>query len=340
MRRKPASRSSKTNNPPYEATVSAIAQAPAAAALLAAFRALAANDVYSMAPKASVVRGYDYYRQQRLQHYVWSKNGATLTAHVQGTILYEVVFSLDDGFLSAFCDCPAWEFDCPCKHVLCACFTTKHLLVPETFQLSDQEQEHLATLRTELLGEPIQTSSSKGNTRQSGYEIVIDASQPSPQLSIYRSGVRLLAGWAPTVPFELRPLLHPSWFSSTYGDDPLLRYLGLAKRQFPLVLKVGRDSLVLQWAPTVACHSKTEIALSGDAVKIRAVCVADGTVLDRIVRFRRFVVDVNGRRLLLLEDEGGWASFLELRTGFRRFDIPSGRSRLDETSYAVTLPAS
>ncbi|MFO1004309.1 MAG: hypothetical protein U0936_28655, partial [Planctomycetaceae bacterium] len=343
MRKKPVSRSRKTNSPPYEATVSSIAQAPAAAALLAAFRALAANDVYTMAPKTSVVRGYDYYRQQRLQHYVWNKDGATLTAQVQGTILYEVVFSLDDGYLSAFCDCPAWEFECPCKHVLCACFTTKHLLVPETFQLSDREQAHLATLRTELLGEPGQGTVPlrKGDCPpESGYEIVIDANLPYPQLSICCNGVRLPAGWAPALPPELRPLLHPSWFSSTYGDDPLLRYLGLVKRQFPLVLKVGRDSLVLQWAPMVVCQSKTEIALSGDAVRIRAVCLADGAVLDRIVRFRSFVVDVSGRRLLLLEDEGGWASFQTLRHGFQRFDFSSDRSGPEEAFCAVTLPDS
>lgn len=339
MRKRPASRFRTANSPPAEATVSPIAQTPAAAALLAAFRNLAVNDVYTMAPKASVVRGHDYYRQQRLQHYVWSKNGGTLTAHVQGTVLYEVVFSLDDGFLSAFCDCPAWEFDCPCKHVLCACFTTKHLLVPETVQLSDREQAHLAVLRTDLLGVPIQAGvPSKGSTLESGYEIVIDASLPSPQLSIHRNGVRLAAGWVPDLPTELRPLLHPSWFPSTYGDDPLLRYLDLAKRRFPIVLKVDRDLLVLQWAPTVACQSKTELALSGEAVRIRAVCVADGTVLDRIVRYRSFVVDVNGRRLLLLEDEGGWASFLSLRNAIQRVDSPYGRSGLDEAPYAVVLP--
>jgi hypothetical protein len=323
--------------------VSSIAQAPAAAALLTAFRALAANDVYTMAPKTSVVRGYDYYRQQRLQHYVWSRDGATLTAQVQGTILYEVVFSLDDEFLSAFCDCPAWDFDSPCKHVLCACFTTKHLLVPETFQLSDREQAHLATLRTDLLGEPSQGTVPlrKGDSPpESGYEIVIDASQPYTQLFIHHNGVRLPAGWAPALPSELRPLLHPSWFSSTYGDDPLLRYLDLAKRRFPIVLKIGRESLILQWAPTVACQSKTELDCFDDGVRIRAACVADGTVLDQIIRFRSFVVDVNGRRLLLLEDEGGWASYRTLRNGFRRFDVPFDRSGLDEASCAVTLPDS
>lgn len=340
MQKRPASRFRKTNSAPSEETVSSIAQTPAAVALLAAFRALAVNDVYTMAPKASVVRGYDYHREQRLQHYAWSKDGATLTAHVQGTTLYEVVFSLDDGFLSAFCDCPAWEFDCPCKHVLCACFTTKHLLVPETFQLSEREQAHLAVLRTDLFGEPAQTGSKKSNSLESGYEIVIDANQPYPQLSIYRHDVRLPAGWAPTVPSELRPLLHPSWVSSTYGDDPLLRYLGLTKRRFPIVLKFGRDSLVLQWAPTVACQSKTELALSGEGVRIRAVCVADGAVLDRIVRFRSFVVDVDGRRLLLLEDEGGWASFRTMRNGFRRFDFPYDRDGLDDAVCAVSLPDS
>ncbi len=66
MRKKPASRFRTTYSPPAEATVSPIAQTPAAAALLAAFRNLAVNDVYTMAPKASVVRGHDYYRRQRL----------------------------------------------------------------------------------------------------------------------------------------------------------------------------------------------------------------------------------------------------------------------------------
>ena len=293
-----------------------------------------------MAPKTSVVRGYDYYRQQRLQHYVWSKDGATLTAQVQGTILYEVVFSLDDGFLSAFCDCPAWDVDCPCKHVLCVCFTTKQLLAPQTFQLSAREQAHLGVLRSDLFGEAIQTGSRKDSVQQSGYEIVIDASQAHPQLVIHRNGVRLPPGWAAEVPSELRSLLYTSWFSAAHGDDPLLRYLHMAKRRFPIVLKTRRDSLVLQWTPTVACQSKTDLALSGDRVTVRAVCVADGVVLDQIIRFRHFVVDVNSRRLLLLEDEGGWASFHALRHGFQRFDTPYDHNGLQGVPCAVTLPES
>jgi hypothetical protein len=126
--------------------------APESFALLAAFRAIPANAVYTMAPKASVVRGYDYYQEQRLQHYVWSQDCATLTAQVQGTRLYEIVFFIDDGFLTASCDCPAWDPAWLCKHVLCAYFTTKHLLSPELFRVPGRQEIELPGLRAELLG--------------------------------------------------------------------------------------------------------------------------------------------------------------------------------------------
>jgi hypothetical protein len=349
MRKKSVSRRREGGGSHSDATASPLTSDPASAALLAAFRALAVNDLYTMAPKASVLKGYDYYRQQRLQHYVWGKNGATLTAQVQGTRLYEVIFSLDDGFLSAFCDCPAWDPERLCKHVLCVCFATKHLLSPETFRLSDRQEASLITLRAELLGDVAETGSIKGavprrnrdGSPASGYQIVIDAGGPYPQLVVHWNGVPLPGGWRPTLPSELRPLLNPSWFSSGYGDEPLLRYLRVSKRRFPIVLKAGRESKVLEWTPSVTCRSKTEIALVGDDVRVRAVCVADGTLLDRIVRFRSLVVDVNGNRLLFLDDESGWASFRALRDGFKglnaygTYDYDGGP---DGAMCAVILP--
>ncbi|NOU10711.1 MAG: DEAD/DEAH box helicase [Nitrospira sp.] len=347
MRKTPASRRRGGESPLSDTKGSPIIiPTPASAALVAAFRAFSVNDLYTMAPKETVLRGYDYYRQQRLQHYVWGKDGATLTAQVQGTSLYEVIFSLDEGFLSSFCDCPAWDFDRLCKHILCVCFATKHLLSPETFPLSDRQQVHLAALRIELLGDLAQTGSIKGTVPsrnggglpESGYEIVIDAGQPYPQLVIHRNGVRVPAGWTPALPPELRPLLNASWFSSGYVDEPLERYLRISKRRFPIVMKAGLESIALEWTPSVTCRSKTEIALTGDDVRIRAVCIADGTALDRIVCIRGFVVDVSGRRLLCLEDESGWASFRALRNGFQGFNADDHGGGPAGTLCAVTLP--
>ncbi len=297
--------------------------APESFALLAAFRALSANAVYTLAPKASVVRGYDYYQQQRLQHYVWSQDRTTLTAEVEGARLYEVVFSIEEGFLVASCDCPAWDPSWLCKHVLCAYFTTKHLLSPELFRLSGGQQGDLPWLRAELLGSspvPVRASgpSPTGATRKgAAFEIVIDTRHLDPQIVIHKNGVPLSEGLGTAIPPELLLLLNASWFMSGFGEDPLLHYLRVHKKPYPIVLVSSHEAIPLHWNQSVKCRSKTEIDLVGDQIRVRAVCLADEVPLERIVRFRTFVADLSGGRLLYLKDEPGWALFRSLRQRFK-----------------------
>jgi len=324
--------------------------APESFALLAAFRAISANAVYTMAPKASVVRGYDYYQEQRLQHYAWSHDRATLTAEVQGARLYEVVFSIGDGFLAASCDCPAWDPGGLCKHVLCAYFTTKHLLSPEMFRLPGGQHSELPGLRAELLGsiqDLARASRSfpagvarKGPARKGpAYEIVIDARHLHPQLLIHRNGVPLSGGWGAAIPPELVPLLNASWFMSGFGEDPLLHYLRVHDRPYPIVLVSGQESIPLHWNQSVKCRSKTEIDLVGGQIRVRAVCLADEVPLERIVRFRTFVADLSGRRLLYLKDEQGWALFRSLLQRFKEGDpFFDPYDDFDEGFCAVLLP--
>jgi superfamily II DNA or RNA helicase len=299
-------------------------------ALLNAFRVISAKTVYRMAPKASVVRGYEYYRQQRLRRYVWSEDRASLTAQVEGSRLYEIVFSLDEGFLEGCCDCPAWDPEWLCKHVLCAWFTTKHLLSPETFPLPAWQQTSVPVLRAELLGEipePDRKSATSSHSatgsraprNKSVYEIVIDVRPTYPQLMIHRNGAPLSGDWAGGLPPELQPLLDRSW-SSGFGEDPLLHYLRLHDKAYPIMLAVGKELISLQWSRSVTCRSKSEIDCAGDRIRIRAVCLADGVPLERIVRFRTFVADLNGRRLLYLKDDRGWASFNSLWQRFKQSD--------------------
>ena len=300
-------------------------------ALIAAFRAISANAVYTMAPKASVVRGYDYYQEQRLQHYAWNHDRTTLTAEVQGSRLYEVVFSIDDGFLAASCDCPAWDPGRLCKHVLCVYFTTKHLLSPELFRLPGGQEVELPELRAELLGSIQEAArapgpfsaevAGKGVARKGpAYEIVIDAHHLHPQLLIHRNGVPLSGGWGAAIPPELVSLLNVSWFMPGFGEDPLLHYLRVHDRPYPIVLVSSHESIPLHWNQSVKCRSKTEVDLVGGQVRVRAVCLADEVPLKRIARFRTFVVDLSGRRLLYLKDEQGWALFRTLLQRFKGGD--------------------
>lgn len=295
---------------------------PEPSALLAAFRAFAPNDFYTMAPKESVIRGYDYYRQQRLQHYVWSPDGATLTASVQGQRPrpYAVSFSVDSGFLTATCDCPIWDPESLCKHVLCACFTTKNLLSPDAFGLPLTKEPSREALRIELLGraQP-QDVPREAVSVKTGFEIVIDARHHEPSLFLRRDGTKVgwSFGWVPTgaVPSELAPLLNASTFVPGYGEDPLLKYLRQDKQAYPLILETRHATMTLRWEPSVSCVCKTGLDVTREQVTARAVCLADGLELERFVRFRSFVVDLKSGRLLRLRDEQGWNMWFALQRG-------------------------
>jgi hypothetical protein len=317
-------------------------------ALLAAFRALSANEIYSMAPKESVVRGYEYYRQQRFQRYLWSPDGTVLTAQVQGARLYSVLFSLDEGFLKASCDCPAWNQDRLCKHVLCACFTTKHILSPETFRVQAWQDTRRPVLQAELVGDrpapvskpgPSSIATTRNPSARKGptYEIVIDVRHPHPRLLIHRNGAPLSGGWVSTLPSELVPFLHGSWYSG-FGEDPLLHYLRYHDKPYPILLATAAATILLQWDRSVTCRSKTEIGLVEDRITIRATCLADEVALEQIVRFRSLVADVNGGRLLHLKDDSGWASFRSLRKRFKEIrPFLDPQDDLDGGSSSVAL---
>ncbi len=75
MRKKRSSELGQGNNPARVIEPAPSSQASPSPALLTALRSLSANDVYRMAPKEFVVRGYEYYLQQRLQRYLWSPDG-------------------------------------------------------------------------------------------------------------------------------------------------------------------------------------------------------------------------------------------------------------------------
>lgn len=292
-------------------------------AILSAFQSLSANDVYQMAPKEYVTRGFAYYRQQRLQGYIWSRDRATLTAEVQGSRVYTVTFSLDQGALeqptlSTSCDCPSWNTTGPCKHVLCACFTTMNLLSPELFRLPDQQRLHYDKLRTELFaGVPSPARPPEALPHRGHIELVLDARYGYPSLSVHLDGMAVTggSGWLPTVrlPDELMPLLSPHGFLPSVGEDPFLRYLKRHGDTYPFILETQKKRTTIRWEPKTTCASKTSVNVQGSQVTVRAVFLADGVELDHVVRFRSFVVDVRGSRLLRLDNEQGWQPFFALQ---------------------------
>lgn len=346
VRHKTATRS---DPPTHRAAEAARPAKPVSAqppAVLRAFDALRPNDIYLMAPKESVTRGFDYYQRRRLQRYEWSPDRSRLTAFVQGTRLYTVTFSVQDDALFGECDCPVWSPEWPCKHVLCVCFTTKNLLSPETFRLHRIEPLHHDTLRVALLGE--RSSEDRPKTGAiapaARMELVIDATSGSPTLAIRLDGYKVTAsfGWLPRagLPQKVAPLLTPYYgYQAGWGEDPLLLYLTRHADSYPLVLETRSKTIPLRWEPSVKGISKTVLEVAGDQVHVRAACLVNGVELAEFLRFRTFVVDVNGGRLLRLADERGWAPFLAFQhgIGFAEPDV-SAAGILGGEPRAVTWP--
>ncbi len=96
-------------------------------------KALPPNIVYTVAPKEYVVRGYDYFHQERLESFRWEHDGSLLTAVVKGTRRYSVDFMMLDDELDFLCDCPAWAPRTQCKHVICALLTIISIVRKEPF---------------------------------------------------------------------------------------------------------------------------------------------------------------------------------------------------------------
>ena len=67
------------------------------AGLLARLKTLSPNQIYFLSSKAYVLRGFEYYAQERLTSYTWDRTYTTLAASVRGTSQYLVRFGLDHG---------------------------------------------------------------------------------------------------------------------------------------------------------------------------------------------------------------------------------------------------
>jgi uncharacterized Zn finger protein len=74
-----------------------------------------------LAGEAAFGRGLAYYREGMVVG--WNKQGATITADVEGSQCYRVVLKLNKRGLDGACDCPASEGIDFCKHCVAVALT-------------------------------------------------------------------------------------------------------------------------------------------------------------------------------------------------------------------------
>lgn len=296
--------------------------------IIQALRAFPPNEVYFVAPQPYVRSGYQYHHGRRLMGYQWDETASTLTAFVQGTRRYAVVFSVEEGALHTSCNCPAWTppsnglekgSSGGCKHVVCALMTTLHLLSDKLFKLPGEQEEYLTPLREALLKVREEAATSGTKRKAPLYEIVIGKEMGYPTLSIRKNGSRLFSSWG--MPVDLARLVSPyTSYVPPYLIEQFKEYLKKEGNRRPILFRTEKGEERVEWDPSPDYQGKTEIDATEKGVTIRAVCFRDGREVVPFARFGGLLIDLKEKRLVSLSHVDGWEVFKTLRKQFHRDD--------------------
>ncbi|MEW6417578.1 MAG: DEAD/DEAH box helicase [Nitrospirota bacterium] len=276
-----------------------------------------AGQIYTLAPKEYIVRGFDYYRRGNLQKFEWNEDFSVLTAKIRGTRLYSVVFSLNSGVLKHSCNCFAWSPYSNCKHVICSLITIKNLLQPDVFRIHNQDEEYRTFLLKCLYNKPaalppnlISLQHTKGNGKAGpeeipGYSIVIEKTKHIFNIYLRRGGERISEFFG-KIPFELRHLVLRSYFTGYGKLRDFTQYLQKYGNKYPIILKTNEGETPFTFDKTSVYSCKTELDAYSDFVRISKICLCNNEVMENAVFAEDFVFDNNAKKFGIFKSKIGW----------------------------------
>lgn len=270
-----------------------------------------ANGVYWLAPKDFVLRGFEYYRDERLESWRWDEEQAGLVAVVRGSRRYRVDIAAEHGDLAFSCDCPAWTPETHCKHVICAFLTAKHALDPRAFAVPTHSPARMEALRRALLGPRERETPAVGQAQP--IELVISVRQGTPELSLRRGGLRVVSPHQ--VPPDLLPLVTRGVYGHPFIDGHLPHLLN--RHPCPIVLDTGAGETALTWDPALQGQAVTDLDLTEGRVTVRGVCQAGRTLIRNFYRIGTLVADLDQKRLGVVREAKGWIMYDRWREALR-----------------------
>jgi SNF2 family DNA or RNA helicase len=273
-----------------------------------------AGQIYILAPKEYVLRGFDYYRRGNLWKLEWNENFSVLTAKVRGTRLYSVDFFLDSSAIKYSCNCPAWSPYSNCKHVICSLIAIKNLLQPDVFRIHNQDEEYRTFLLKCLHNKPV-ISIKKDEAPQKeeipGYSIVIEKTKHISDIYLRRDGEKI-SEFTFKIPYELKHLVLRSYFT-TYGKlRDFTQYLHKYGNKYPVIFKTNEGEASFTFDKTGIYSCKTELDAHNDFVKISKICLRNDKIMDNAVFEEDFVFDNNVNRFGIFKSKIGWMFWNDL----------------------------
>ncbi|MBN4054507.1 DEAD/DEAH box helicase [Nitrospira defluvii] len=292
--------------------------------VLIRLKALQPSTLYIITSKAFFLRGFQYYQEERLERFSWNKDYTVLNGTVLGRALYTVSISLDGSDLSYKCNCPAWGENFQCKHVICTLITIINLLSPKHYHHPRQNQERLQGLGSNLLGidsllekketprviEDVSTSPAD----QSTYQLVIESIEALPTIYVREKGrvidspINLPQGLA---------IFTYRYFSDRSFLERFMAHLNQFGNRYPLIFACESGEIPIEWKPSLLYRTKTELNASAKYVDIRALCIRDQAISEKVHRFWDFVVDPERGTLGRATNTEGWRLFKEVDRFFQ-----------------------
>ncbi len=300
--------------------------------LLGLLKELQPGSLYLITSKTTFLRGFQYYKDDRLKSFSWHEKKALLKGMILGSSLYTVSFSSFKSTLKYQCDCPAWTTSGQCKHVICGLLTILNLISSKLFQQPDPDENRLQALKSVLLRDqeiiegqkprprprripPRQVSRNKIPDKQvDSFELVIESKGDYPSIFLRRQGI--VVDSPRGLPNSL------SNFTYRYYTDQSLRdhffeYLTRFANKYPLIFEDKTQRIPVEWDPSLSHQSKTELDVSGSDVDIYARILSNGQICEGIMRFWDFVVDPKTKKLSRVAHMEGWRLFDDLDRLFR-----------------------
>ncbi|MBI4688785.1 MAG: hypothetical protein HY754_00710, partial [Nitrospirae bacterium] len=273
--------------------------------LLDTLKKFPSSSVYNLAPKQYVVRGFNYYREGRLIDIRWTDDDS-FTATVKGSHLYSVAFFLRNGTFTHACTCPAWSRQAACKHVLCAIFTIKNLLQPESFRLPKYDDGYRESLLERLEGHaavnevPLILEPTFSLMLTKGYYGVID-------ISIERTG------YTKRPPKELQEFESYRYYGSDIKSRILLRYLETHADRYQIYLKINEEKIPVVWDSSMRTECKTAVDISNGNITVEKLCIDNSVICRDIYLIGKWVFDLKEKRFGLISSTDAWNLFNEIR---------------------------
>lgn len=267
-----------------------------------------AGQIYILAPKEYVIRGFDYYKRGNLQKFEWNEDFSVLSTKVRGTRLYSVDFSLTSSGLRHSCSCPTWSLYSNCKHVICSLITIKNLLQPTTFRIHNQDEGYRMFLLKCLYNKPV---ASPKKEEISGYSIVIEKTKHISDIYLRRNGNKI-SEFNLKVPYELRHLVLRSYFSAYGKLRDFTQYLQKYGNKYPIIFKIKEGETAFTFDATGVYSCKTELDAHSDLVKISKTCLRNDKVIDNAVFAEDFIFDTDTKSFGIIKSKIGWMFWNDL----------------------------